>query len=184
ERAVLAELSTADLGYGDPRGNPRLRTELAGWLARTRGIRADSGDILVVSGVAQSLALLWPVLRSQGVTEIGVEDPGSPGARGQLATWGLRPVPVPVDEHGVVVDRITTEHVVVTPAHQFPTGVVLAPHRRRALTDWARSGRRDGRLIIEDDYDAEHRYDRAPVPALRASLSELVAYTGSSSKSL
>jgi GntR family transcriptional regulator/MocR family aminotransferase len=114
------------------------------------------------------------------VTDVAVENPGSQGARDQLVTWGLRPIPVPVDDHGISVDRIAAEHVVVTPAHQFPTGVVLAPHRRRELLEWAR----DGRLIVEDDYDAEHRYDRAPVPALRASSSELVAYTGSTSKSL
>ncbi len=180
ERTVLEQLSSADLGYGDPRGAPRLRSELAGWLARTRGIRANPEDILVVSGVAQSLALLWHLLRAQGVTEVAVEDPGSQGARDQLVTWGLRPQPVPVDEHGIQVDRIDTDHVVITPAHQFPTGVVLAPHRRRELTTWARPGR----LIVEDDYDAEHRYDRAPVPALQASLTEHVAYTGSTSKSL
>jgi GntR family transcriptional regulator/MocR family aminotransferase len=184
ERAVLDQLSTADLGYGDPRGAPRLRSELAGWLARTRGIPANPEEIVVVSGVAQSLALLWHLLRAQGVTDVAVEDPGSQGARDQLGTWGLRPTPVPVDRHGIRVDRIAAEHVVVTPAHQFPTGVVLAPHRRRELLEWARSGGMDGRLIVEDDYDAEHRYDRAPVPALRASSSELVAYTGSTSKSL
>jgi GntR family transcriptional regulator/MocR family aminotransferase len=180
ERAVLERVSTADLGYGDPRGTPALRAELAGWLARTRGIRANPEEIVVVSGVAQSLALLWHLLRSRGVSDVAVENPGSQGARDQLCTWGLRPIPVPVDEHGIRVDRIAAAHVVVTPAHQFPTGVVLAPHRRRELIEWAR----DGRLIVEDDYDAEHRYDRAPVPALRASSSELVAYTGSTSKSL
>jgi GntR family transcriptional regulator/MocR family aminotransferase len=67
--------------------------------------------------------------------------------------------------------------VLVTPAHQFPTGVVLSPGRRRALLDRAD-------LIIEDDYDAEHRYDRAPVAALQASAPERVAYAGSVSKSL
>jgi len=180
ERAVLDQLGTADLGYGDPRGAPRLRAELAGWLARTRGIAANPEEIVVVSGVAQSLALLWHLLRARGVSDVAVENPGSQGARDQLGTWGLRPIPIPVDEHGIRVDRITASHVVVTPAHQFPTGVVLAPHRRRELLEWAR----DGRLIVEDDYDAEHRYDRAPVPALRASSSELVAYTGSTSKSL
>jgi GntR family transcriptional regulator/MocR family aminotransferase len=158
ERTVLARASAADLGYGDPRGSERLRTELTGWLARTRGIRAQPSAIIIVAGVAQAMALLAQRLRAAGLSRIGVEDPGSRGARDELAHWGLRPVP----------------------AHQFPTGVVLAPPRRRALLDWAAAGG----LVIEDDYDAEYRYDRAPVPAVQASGPDRVAYTGSTSKTL
>ena len=180
ERAVLATATNADLGYGDPRGNPRLRTELAGWLARTRGVQTGADDLIVVNGVAQALALLAQTARSQGVTEVAVEDPGSRGTRDELAHWGLRPVPVPVDDEGLRVDRLAAtglDSVLLTPAHQFPTGVVLSPARRRALLAWPG-------LIIEDDYDAEHRYDRAPVAALQASAPDRVAYTGSVSKSL
>ena len=93
EKLVLEQASVTDLGYGDPRGSRWLRTELAGWLARTRGLRADPDDIIVVTGVAQALALLARVLRNLG--EIAVEDPGSRGSRDELAYWGLRPVPVP-----------------------------------------------------------------------------------------
>ncbi len=184
EKLVLEQASVADLGYGDPRGSQWLRTELAGWLARTRGLRADPDDIIVVTGVAQALALLAQVLRARAVGEIAVEDPGSRGSRDELAYWGLRSVPVPVDEHGLQVDdlaRSDLRAVLLTPAHQFPTGVVLAPRRRRDLMDWA--ARADA-LIIEDDYDAEYRYDRAPVPALQASAPGLVAYAGSTSKTL
>src|SRR5689334_14179820 len=184
ERAVLEQASVTELGYGDPRGSQSLRTELAGWLARTRGLRAQPGDIIVVTGVAQALALLARVLRAQGLEEIAVEDPGSRGARDDLAYWGLRPVPVPVDEHGMVVGELAlgqARAALLTPAHQFPTGVVLAPQRRRDLLDWAAAA--DG-LIVEDDYDAEFRYDRAPVPALHASAPDLVAYAGSTSKTL
>jgi len=184
ERAVLEQASVTELGYGDPRGSLPLRTELAGWLARTRGLRADPGDIIVVTGVAQALALLARVLRARGLGEIAVEDPGSRGARDDLAYWGLRPVPVPVDEHGLRVGELArggTRAVLLTPAHQFPTGVVLAPQRRRDLLDWAAG---TNALIVEDDYDAEYRYDRAPVPALHASASGLVAYAGSTSKTL
>jgi len=184
EKLVLERASVADLGYGDPRGSPWLRTELAGWLARTRGLRADPDDIIVVTGVAQALALLAQVLRARAVGEIAVEDPGSRGARDELAYWGLRPVPVPVDEHGLQVDDLVRgglRAVLLTPAHQFPTGVVLAPRRRRDLLDWAAGA---DALIIEDDYDAEYRYDRAPVPALQASAPGLVAYAGSTSKTL
>jgi GntR family transcriptional regulator/MocR family aminotransferase len=183
ERAALAEAGPADLGYGDSRGSQRLRTELAGWLARTRGLRAAAADIIIVSGVAQALALLAQVLRPRGITRVGVEDPGSRGARDQLAHWGLDPVPVPVDKHGMDVAGLApsgAQVALLTPAHQFPTGAVLAPARRRALLDWAAAGG----LIIEDDYDAEFRYDRAPVPALQASGPELIAYAGSTSKAL
>jgi GntR family transcriptional regulator/MocR family aminotransferase len=184
ERVVLEQASVTELGYGDPRGSLSLRTELAGWLARTRGLRADPGDIIVVTGVAQALALLARVLQARGLGEIAVEDPGSRGARDDLAYWGLRPVPVPVDEDGMLVEELARSRApaaLLTPAHQFPTGVVLAPQRRRDLLDWAAAA--DG-LIVEDDYDAEFRYDRAPVPALHASAPELVAYAGSTSKTL
>ena len=183
ERAVLGNVSAAELGYGDPRGNPRLRVALSGWLARTRGVRAAADDIIVVAGVAQSLALLSQTLRSRGVDRIAVEDPGSRGARDELRHWGMTTVPVTVDASGLRVDRLTETGVataVLTPAHQYPTGVVLSPGRRRELLDWAARGG----LIIEDDYDAEHRYDRSPVPALHASDPAHVAHTGSTSKTL
>ena len=184
ERWVLDRASVADLGYGDPRGSEWLRRELAGWLARTRGLRADPDGIIVVTGVAQALALLAQWLSAEGRKGIAVEDPGSRGTHDELAYWGLRPCPVPVDEHGLnTPDLVTTElrAVLLTPAHQFPTGVVLAPERRRELLDWAAAV---DALIIEDDYDAEYRYDRAPVPALQASSPAHVAYAGSTSKTL
>jgi GntR family transcriptional regulator/MocR family aminotransferase len=180
ERAVLAEISGADLGYGDPGGSPRLRAELAGWLARTRGVRAEPDDVIVVGGVAQALALLTQMLRAGGTTAVSVEDPGSRGARDQMTHWGVRAAGVPVDDEGVRVDAITESTVVLTPAHQFPTGVVLSPARRRALLAWAAAGG----LVVEDDYDAEHRYDQSPVAALQGSAPDRVAYAGSVSKSL
>ena len=179
ERVVLAEATGADLGYGDPAGNPRLRHELAAWLGRTRRVQAEASDIMVVNGVAQALALLARVVPRP----VAVEDPGSRGARDQLEHWGLPAVPVPVDEQGMRIDELRRTGVdvaLLTPAHQFPTGVVLSPRRRADLLDWAAGGN----LIIEDDYDAEHRYDRAPVAALQASAPDLVAYAGSTSKSL
>jgi GntR family transcriptional regulator/MocR family aminotransferase len=124
------------------------------------------------------------LLNEQGLTRIAVEDPGSLGSREELAYWGLHPVPVPVDEHGLDVgelDHAGLAAVLVTPAHQFPTGAVLAPGRRRDLLGWAAEA---DALVIEDDYDAEYRYDRAPVPALQASAPDRVAYAGSTSKTL
>ena len=183
ERAVLEQASVADLGYGDPRGSQWLRTELAGWLARRRGLRADPGDIIIVTGVAQALALLAQWLAARSRPRIAVEDPGSRGSVYELAYWGLRPEPVEVDEHGLRTGDLPDgmHAVVLTPAHQFPTGVVLAPRRRRELLDWAT---RTAGLVIEDDYDAEFRYDRTPVPALQASAPDLIAYAGSTSKTL
>jgi GntR family transcriptional regulator / MocR family aminotransferase len=185
-RTVLERASVADLGYGDPRGSEWLRAELAGWLARTRGLRAEPDDIIIVTGVAQALALLAQGLRRNGGANggIAVEDPGSRGSRDELAYWGLHPVPIPVDSHGLMVDQLVgtgVRAVLLTPAHQFPTGVVLAPGRRRDLLDWAAAAKA---LVIEDDYDAEYRYDRAPVPALQASAPDQVAYAGSTSKTL
>ncbi|WP_262384606.1 MocR-like pyridoxine biosynthesis transcription factor PdxR [Actinoplanes teichomyceticus] len=184
ERAVLDRVTAADLGYGDPGGSPRLRAELAGWLARTRGVRAEADDILVCGGVAQGLALLAQAASARGEAAWAVEDPGSRGARDQVAHWRVRPEPVPVDDDGLRIAplRATGLHtVLLTPAHQFPTGVVLAPQRRRELLTWVAEG---ARLIVEDDYDAEHRYDRAPVAAVQGAAPERVAYLGSVSKSL
>jgi GntR family transcriptional regulator/MocR family aminotransferase len=183
ERRVLADTAPEDLGYVDPRGHPRLRAALAPWLARTRGLRITGDDIIIVSGVAQAMALLARQLRREGVTDIAVEDPGSRGATAELAYWGLEPRPVPVDDDGIVVDALAAtgaRAVFLTPAHQFPTGVVLGPRRRRELLAWAAGAD----LVIEDDYDAEYRYDRAPVPALHAAAPDRIAYTGSTSKSL
>ena len=183
ERAVLNRASAASLAYGDPRGSAELRTELAGWLGRVRGVRAYPEDILIVGGVAQAITLLSQVLQRRGTSRIALEDPGSRGVREGLTRTGTTPVPVPVDAEGLRVDTLAStgeQAVLVTPAHQFPTGVVLAPSRRAALLDWARSGG----LIIEDDYDAEYRYDRTPVPALQSSAPEHVAHTGSISKTL
>ncbi|MYW48900.1 PLP-dependent aminotransferase family protein, partial [Streptomyces sp. SID161] len=183
ERAVLAELSAEHLGYGDPRGAPRLRRAVADWLARVRGVRVAPDEVLIVAGTAQALTLLHPVLRADGVDAVAVEDPGSLGARQHLANGGLATPPVPVDEEGVRVGALRAtgaRAVLLTPAHQFPTGVVTSGERRRELLEWAR----DGGLILEDDYDAEHRYDRPPVPALRALLADRVCYLGSVSKLL
>ncbi|MFF9159139.1 PLP-dependent aminotransferase family protein [Streptomyces longwoodensis] len=183
ERAVLAAATPADFGYGSPQGAPALRRAVVGWLARNRGIRADPDEVVVVAGVAQALGLLAQLLRADGVDRVAVEDPGSLGARQQLEYGGLTTVPVPVDAGGLDVDALRAggaRAVLMTPAHQFPTGVVLDGERRRELLRWAAGGG----VVIEDDYDAEHRYDRPPVPALRSLLPDAVCYAGSVSKLL
>jgi GntR family transcriptional regulator/MocR family aminotransferase len=183
ERAVLAELTPSDFGYGDPRGTPALRRAVAGWLRLNRGITADPDDILIVSGTTQALGLLAEVLQAHGTHQLAVEDPCSLGARQHLHNRHLETPPVPVDADGIDVDALRASGapaVLLTPAHQFPTGVVLGGERRRALMDWAR----EGGLIVEDDYDAEHRYDHTPVSALRAMAADHVCYVGSISKLL
>ncbi|MFC4499804.1 MULTISPECIES: PLP-dependent aminotransferase family protein [Streptomyces] len=184
ERALLTGLSADELGYGDPRGTPQLRRAVANWLARTRGMRADPADILIVAGIAQALTLLHPVLRADGIDAVAVEDPGSLGTRQHLHHGGLATPPVPLDPDGIRIDALRAtgaRAVLLTPAHQFPMGMVTGGERRRELLRWAR----DGGLILEDDYDAEHRYDRPPVPALRSLLADdQVCYLGSVSKLL
>ncbi|MGW6197096.1 MocR-like pyridoxine biosynthesis transcription factor PdxR [Kribbella sp. NPDC055110] len=183
ERAVLGDLESVEFGYGDPAGTPTLRRAVAAWLAQYRGIAADPDDLIIVAGVAQAIGLVAQMLERHGIHEIAVEDPGSLGSRQHLQNWGMRTPPIPVDDRGLQVDVLRdsgVSAVMVTPAHHFPTGVVLDGERRRELIQWAT----DGGLIIEDDYDAEHRYDRPPVPALRSMLPDQVIYAGSISKLL
>jgi GntR family transcriptional regulator/MocR family aminotransferase len=183
ERSVFARLAPAAFGYGDPRGAQALRGAVATWLARTRGIATDPDEIVIVAGVSQGLGLLAQVLRADGIDAVAVEDPGSLGVRQHLRNWGLATPPVPVDDDGVRVDALrsgTARAVILTPAHQFPIGVVLGGDRRRQLLAWADGGG----LVIEDDYDAEHRYDRPPVPALKSVRPERVCYCGTVSKLL
>ncbi|GGN31440.1 MocR-like pyridoxine biosynthesis transcription factor PdxR [Streptomyces fuscichromogenes] len=184
QREVLAELPHRDLGYPDPRGLPRLRSALAELLVRRRGVVADPERIVVVSGVAQAAALLGSVLHARGVREIGVEDPGSPQHDSLYAAAGLRAVPLPLDDEGLAPEPLHASGVravVTTPAHQYPTGIACSAGRRALLLDWARSV--DG-LLLEDDYDGDFRYDRAPVGALQGLDPERVAHMGSVSKSL
>ncbi|MEU8577017.1 PLP-dependent aminotransferase family protein [Streptomyces asoensis] len=184
QRAVLTDLPHEDLGYPDPRGLPRLRTALASLLARRRGVVADPERLVVVSGVAQATALLALALHARGTRAVGVEDPGSPRHTALYAAAGVTVVPLPLDDEGLAVEALRSSGVravVTTPAHQFPTGIAYSARRRTELLDWARS--EDG-FVVEDDYDGDFRYDRAPVGALQGLDPERVAYTGSVSKSL
>ncbi|MFD0028798.1 MocR-like pyridoxine biosynthesis transcription factor PdxR [Streptomyces sp. NPDC055059] len=184
QRGVLAELPHHMLGYPDPRGIPRLRTALAELLARRRGVVADPERIIVCSGVAQAVTLLGFVLHARGARSVGVEDPGSPDLGSLFASAGVGTTALPLDGEGLAIGPLRDSGVrsaVTTPSHQFPSGIAYSPARRTQLLDWARSV--DG-LVIEDDYDGDFRYDRAPVGALQGLDPEHVAYTGSVSKSL
>jgi GntR family transcriptional regulator/MocR family aminotransferase len=179
---ALKALPDADLDYGDPRGYGPLREALAEQLGRTRGVLADPEHVVVCGGLYPGLTVLLRALRRRGARCVAVEDPGWRGQVRAAEQAGIAWTPVRVDEHGIVVDELgDADVVVVTPAHQFPTGVVLAPARRAQLIAWARDR---GALIVEDDYDAEYRYDREPVGAVQALAPDRVLYAGSASKSL
>lgn len=183
-RAGLAGLSDMELGYPDPAGLPALRTELAAYLGRVRGVSVRAADVVITHGASEGMALLAQVLHQAGHRRIAQENPRHPGQAELLTAHGLAPVPIPVDDDGLDVDALDATDcrvVMVTSAHQFPLGVPLHPARRHALLAWAR--RVDG-LIVEDDYDAEHRYDRTPVSAMQALDPARVAYQGSVSKTL
>jgi GntR family transcriptional regulator/MocR family aminotransferase len=184
-RTVAATLPYTELGYPDPAGHPRLRQVLAGYLARVRGAQADPAHLTVCRGVSDGTGRLCQALRAAGIDAVAVEDPGWHRLRQAAAGAGLRVVPTPVDGQGLRVGDLDRDPavraVIVSPTHQFPTGVVLSPERRAALLDWAR--RVDG-LILEDDYDAEFRYDRRPVGTIQGTDPARVALLGSLSKTL
>jgi GntR family transcriptional regulator / MocR family aminotransferase len=177
-RKVLATAPRHLLGYPDPRGLPQLREALAGYLARARGVAADPGHIVICAGFAHGLAVTCAALRSAGAATLAVEAYGHQAHRELAQAQGLRLRPLPVDDRGAVVGAADgTDAVLLTPAHQFPLGVTLHPQRRREVARW-------GRVVIEDDYDGEFRYDRQPVGALQALAPDQVIYAGTASKSL
>jgi GntR family transcriptional regulator / MocR family aminotransferase len=183
-RTALQTLPDADLGYIDSRGLPAARRAVAEYVGRARGVSADADHVVICNGFGHGLSLVAAALRRAGHEAVAVEDPGYDGARDTLALAGLQCRGVPVDRHGLTVDaldRTGARAVIVTPAHQNPTGAVLSSDRRTALVDWARAV--DG-YVIEDDYDAEYRYDRQPAGAIQGLDPARVVYSGTTSKSL
>jgi GntR family transcriptional regulator/MocR family aminotransferase len=183
-RQVLSVAPHEALGYGDPGGVPELRAELAAYLRRVRAADVAAEQLVVVGGVAQGLYLTIGALAQAGPIPLAVEDPHSVRTFALVQAAGAVRVPVPVDEEGIDVEalrRTPARAVMVTPAHQYPTGVVLSPRRRAELIAWAAEV--DG-LVLEDDYDAEFRYDRDPVGCLQALCPQRVVLLGSVSKSL
>jgi GntR family transcriptional regulator / MocR family aminotransferase len=184
-RRVLNRASDADFGYVSSRGAPPLHAALATYLNRVRGTAAQSQHIVVCNGYAQGIALVISVLARAGATRIAVEDPCAdddavPAARAA----GLEVIGVPVDADGIRVDSlagIDADALVLTPSHQWPTGGVLSAPARRRVLEWAR---RHDALIVEDDYDAEYRYDRAPIGAMHGLAPDRVIYAGTASKTL
>jgi GntR family transcriptional regulator/MocR family aminotransferase len=181
-RRILDTRPREALQYEDPRGPLYAREVLAGYLARARGVQSDPSRIVLCSGFRQAVALIAGAVARQGGTSFGHERPGQPVVPVQLSREGLEPRPIPVDGQGALVDQLgDAAGAVLTPAHQFPTGVPLAPRRRTKVLAWAR---RTGGVLLEDDYDGEFRYDRQPVGALQGLAPDVVAYAGSASKTL
>jgi GntR family transcriptional regulator/MocR family aminotransferase len=183
-REAVSAVTDADLGYGDPRGVIALRAALGAYLGRVRGVVADPDRVVVTSGYTQGLGLVCRALAMAGGRRVALEDPSNPEDAMVAARAGLEPVLVGVDAGGIRLDellRADADAVVLTPAHQHPTGVVLTGERREALLAWLR---RAGAVAIEDDYDAEYRYDRAAIGAVQGLDPERVVYAGSVSKTL
>jgi GntR family transcriptional regulator / MocR family aminotransferase len=184
-RKVLTEAPNERFLYLSGRGMPELREALADYLNRVRGASVDPDNVVIVNGFAQGIALIISVLAASGAERLAVEDPSADDdARPMAAAAGLSVVGVPVDHDGIrvdVLDRTDADAIILTPSHQWPTGAVLSAESRAAVLRWAA---RRGALIIEDDYDAEYRYDRAPVGAIQGLAPDQVVYAGTASKTL
>jgi GntR family transcriptional regulator/MocR family aminotransferase len=187
-RRALAQAPATVFDYGPTAGRPELRTALAEYLGRARGVLATPDRIVVTTGYVQALALLTRAIAGPtGTTVVAMEDPGLAYHRDVVRHAGGAVLALPVDHSGACTELLATppyrraRAVVLTPAHQYPLGMTLSPLRRRAATAWARA---HGTLVVEDDYDGEFRYDRHPVGALQATAPEDVVYIGTAAKTL
>jgi GntR family transcriptional regulator/MocR family aminotransferase len=183
-RAAWRQAPIDAVGYPDPRGVPALRQALAEYLGRVRGAAAEPEQLMICTGFTQAFSLLCRWLAARGVERIALEDPGWHPHRLIIEQAGLEVTPIAVDGEGLRVDELRStvaSAVVVTPAHQFPSGAVLSRERRAALIEWAEEGER---LIVEDDFDAEYRYDGSGLGALQGLAPDRVVYIGSASKRL
>jgi len=183
-RRAVETLADSRLSYGEFGGAEELRLALAEHLGRVRGAAVEPNQIVTTSGYQQGLRIFCQLVRSRGGRRVAIEDPGYPIAAWTIESEQLDAVPIPIDDRGIDVDAIASGDVdaaVVTPAHSMPLGVALAPERRRELTAWARER---GALVLEDDYDAELRYDRGPTGCLQGLAPDVVVLAGSLSKTL
>ena len=181
--AGLKMMTPDDFGYSQRFGVQPLRHALADYLGRVRGVSADPRQILITGGFEQARTVLARALKRRGVNRLAVEDPGYSN-RDVWLEAGLRPIPIAVDDDGIDVAALAgsdAQAVVLTPAHQNPTGAVMSGARRLALANWLRD---NNAIAVEDDYDAEFRYDRAPVGALQGLAPDHVVYAGTTSKTL
>ena len=170
--------------YPMPQGHPALREALSAHITRTRGVRCEADDLLIVNGTQQAVSLAARVLVDDG-DEVVFEEPQYYATRRLLQMHGAEIVGVPVDHGGLRVELLHQHRpklIVVTPSHQFPTGAVLSQERRQALLDFARQS---DAWVLEDDYDGEFRLESSAVAALQSQDKEgRVIYVGTFSKTV
>jgi GntR family transcriptional regulator / MocR family aminotransferase len=184
-RRILNETPHNRLSYLDGTGVPEFRIALASYLNRTRGTEAHPDTLIACAGFAQGVNLVLTVLQAQGARTLAVEDPSAgDDSRVLAATLGMKVVGIAVDDTGwdvAALERSDADVVVLTPSHQWPVGAVMDAETRTRVIRWARQ--RDA-ILVEDDYDAEFRYDRPPTGALQGRAPERVIYAGTASKTL
>ncbi|MGX9576707.1 MocR-like pyridoxine biosynthesis transcription factor PdxR [Mesorhizobium sp. f-mel] len=186
KRAVVAAATQRRdrLAYDDPRGSPKLRAALQGYLWRARTLRCNLEQIIIVNGSQQGLDLCARLLLDAGDRFV-IENPCYAMARNIFSATGAKPMSIEVDKDGMNTNLLTGREArlaYVTPSHQFPLGGVMPIGRRHQLLAWAR---RTNAYVIEDDYDSEYRYDISPVPPLHGlEDSGNVIYVGTVSKTL
>ena len=172
------------LAYGDALGHLPLREAIADYLRTVRAVRADASQVMVTTGAQHGVQICAHALLDPG-DSAWMEEPGYPGAHQALAAVGARAVLVPVDQDGLDVAEgirrgADARVVYLTPSHQFPLGVTMSAARRMQLLQWAA---REGRWIVEDDYDGEYRFGGKPVPSLQGLDADArVIYLGTFSK--
>ena len=182
-KKATTELSLASFGYSGAQGSLPLREEIAAYLNRSRGIKADPQDIFITAGATHALHVIAELLREQS-SDILIEDPCHTGMLQAFVLRGFKPIPVPVDEAGMRTDKLEAVRgcpVYVTPSHQFPLGGILSATRRAALIRFAHEHES---YVIEDDYDSEFRYEGEPIAPLYAMDPQRVIYVGTFSKVL
>jgi GntR family transcriptional regulator/MocR family aminotransferase len=184
-RRALAVAPDETLGYGSAQGQLELRTELAAYLARARGLRVVAADLLITAGFTQGLGLVARTLAAAGVSRIAMEEPSMARHRSSVRAAGHELVPVEVDDEGARVESLEATRgvgaVVLTPNRQHPTGATLGASRRSRLLSWARA---NGAVVVENDYDGEFRYHSRPMSPLQGLDPEVVVYAGTTSKTL
>ncbi|MUM17989.1 PLP-dependent aminotransferase family protein [Mycobacterium sp. CBMA271] len=181
-RRALSNAPNEALRAGDPRGRLELRSAVAEYVGRVRGVRTTPDSVVICAGTRHAVEILT---RMYGLAQpIAVEAYGLFIFRDCIEAAGGSSTPMGFDDEGAVVndlDTLSVRAALVTPAHHFPHGLPLHPARRTAVVDWAR---RTDSYVLEDDYDGEFRYDRQPVGALQSLDPDRVVYLGSASKSL
>ncbi|SPX87885.1 PLP-dependent aminotransferase family protein [Mycobacteroides abscessus] len=181
-RRALNHAPHEALRVGDPRGRHELRSAVAEYVSRVRGVRTTPDSVLICAGTRHAVEILT---RMYGLARpIAVEAYGLFIFRDCIEATGGSSTPIGFDGEGAVVsdlENLDTAAALITPAHHFPHGLPLHPARRTAVVDWAR---RTDSYVLEDDYDGEFRYDRQPVGALQSLDPDRVVYLGSASKSL